>query len=520
MNIKRRSLLTGGSAATIGWLAGGIPVPAWAQAGKSLNIALFPEPNSVTAGAGFTGPALMVLGNIYDGLLRYDEKLKPMPSLATEWSVSNDQLVYTFKLKRNVKWHDGKPFTADDVVYSIDVLMRAMAPRMRLALQSVQSITALDSHTVEFRMKEVYPAFLGLFDSSTSIVAKHIMGGVDLTKPITVAPVGTGPFKFKEWQRGTFIHLVKNEDYHETGLPKLDNVYWHIIPDGASRAAAFESGKVDVLPGGTVEYFDVARLAKLPGVTVTTKGWEKFAPQAWMWINHRSPLLANVKVRQAIMHAVDREAMAKVIWHGHATPATGTFNRHTPYYTDKVASYPLDVAKAKRLLAEAGYKGETIRLLPIPFGEAWTRMAEMVKQNLTQAGFKVETISADLPGTIARQGGWDFDLTFTYLYQSGDPALGVSRNYISSEIKKGSTVNNVGGYSNAKVDALFERGAKERDPTKRAETYAEVQRILADDVATAWLLELNFPTVYRTKVNNLISSAVGLNDSLGRASIS
>jgi peptide/nickel transport system substrate-binding protein len=197
MNIKRRSLLTGGSAATIGWLAGGIPIPAWAQASKSLNIALFPEPNSVTAGAGFTGPALMVLGNIYDGLLRYDEKLKPMPSLATEWSVSNDRLVYTFKLKRNVKWHDGKPFTADDVVYSIDVLMRAMAPRMRLALQSVQSITALDSHTVEFRMKEVYPAFLGLFDSSTSIVAKHIMGGVDLTKPITDAPVGTGPFKLK-----------------------------------------------------------------------------------------------------------------------------------------------------------------------------------------------------------------------------------------------------------------------------------------------------------------------------------
>ncbi len=520
MSMHRRTLLASVSAATVGWLAGGIPIPAWAQANKSLNIARFPEPNSVTAGVGMTGPALMVLGNIYDGLLRFDENLKPMPSLATEWTVSKDQLVYTFKLKRNVRWHDGKPFTSADVVYSVDVLMRAVAPRMRLALQSVQSITAPDSHTVEFRLKEVFPAFLGLFDSSASIVAKHIMAGQDLSKPITAAPVGTGPFKFKEWQRGNFIHLVKNEDYHEPGFPKVDNVYWHIIPDAASRAAAFESGKVDVLPGGTVEYFDVARLAKLPGVTVTTKGWEKFAPHAWMWINHRNPVLANVKVRQAIMHALDREAMAKVVWHGYATPATGAFNRHTPYYTAKVTTYPFDVAKAKKLLAESGYKGETIRMLPIPFGEVWKRLAEMARQNLIQAGFKVETISADLAGTVARQGSWDFDLTFTYLYQSGDPALGVSRNYISSEIKKGSTFNNVGGYQNPKVDALFERGSLERDPAKRAEIYAEVQRILSDDVAAAWLLELNFPTVYRSKIGNLINSGAGLNDSLGHAFIS
>ena len=519
MHIDRRTLLTHAGATTVGWLASGIPIPAWAQAEKTLNIALFPEPNSVTAGAGMTAPALMVLGNIYDGLLRYDDRLKPMPGLATEWTVSKDMLIYTFKLKRNVRWHDGKPFSADDVVYSIDVLMRAVSPRIRLALASVQSITAIDSHTVEFRLKEVYPAFLGLFDSNTSIVAKHVMNGVDLTKPINVAPIGTGPFKFKEWKRGSYIHLTRNEDYHDPGYPKIDNVYWHIIPDAASRAAAFESGKVDVLPGGAVEYFDVNRLSKLPGVSVTLKGYEKFAPQAWLWINHRNPVLADVRVRKAIMHALDRDAMAKVIWHGYATPATGAFNHHTPFYTDKVATYPRDINKAKRLLAEAGYKGQTLRLLPIPFGEAWTRMAEMVRQNLMQAGFKIETVSADLPGTVSRQGNWDFDLTFTFMYQAGDPALGVSRNYISSEIKKGSTVNNVGGYENPKVDALFLRGSREADPVKRAEHYAEVQRTLSDDVAAAWLLELNFPTVYRSKISNLINSAVGLNDSLGHASI-
>ena len=519
MSINRRNVLTG-SAATIGWLAGGIPIPAWAQAAKVLNVAVFPEPNSLILGAGSTGPAQMVLGNIYDALLRFDEKLQPQPSLATDWTVSKDGLVYTFKLKKGVTWHDGKPFTADDVVFTADKLQRTLNPRVRVAMQSVQGVKALDSHTVEFRLNLPYAAFLGLFDvSSMPIGPKHLLGEADLSKPLTGTPIGTGPFKFKEWQRGSFIQLVKNENYHEAGLPKVDTVYWHIIPDAASRAAAFESGKVDVLPGGTAEYFDVLRLSKLPGAAVTTKGWEKFAPQSWLWINHRLPVFQDVRVRQALMHALDRDAMAKVIWQGFATPATGPFNPTTAFYTNKTRTYPLDVAKAKKLLAEAGYKGQVIRLMPLPFGETWARMAEMVKQNLTQAGFKIEMVSADLPGTMARQSNWDFDLTFTFVYQLGDPALGVSRAYVSSEIKKGTPFNNIGGYQNPKVDALFERGSREVDPKKRAETYADLQRTLVDDVAEAWLLDLNFPTVYRTKIDNLVNSGLGLNDSLARASL-
>ena len=354
MNINRRSLLAG-SAATLGWLAGGIPIPAWAQAAKVLNIAVFPEPNSLLVGAGSTGPAQMVLGNIYDALLRFDEKLQPMPSLATEWTISKDGLVYTFKLKKGVTWHDGKPFGADDVVFTADKLLRTLNPRVRVAMQSVQSVKALDPTTVEFRLNVPYAAFLGLFDvSSMPIGPRHLLDAADLSKPLTGTPIGTGPFKFKEWQRGSFIQLVKNENYHEAGLPKIDSVFWHIIPDAASRAAAFESGKVDVLPGGTAEYFDVVRLAKLPGAAVTTKGWEKFAPQSWLWINQRLPLFQDVRVRQALMYALDREAMAKVIWQGYATPATGPFNPTTAFYTAQTRTYPHDAAKAKKLLAEAG----------------------------------------------------------------------------------------------------------------------------------------------------------------------
>ena len=514
MKLNRRQIFA------VGTLACGVPLPLWARSARVLNIAIYPEPPTLLAAFGGVAMAQMVNGNIYESLLRFDEKLQPQPSLCTEWTVSKDALTYTFKLKRGVAWHDGRPFSASDVVYTADVFMRKLNPRFRLVLDLVQSIQALDSHTVEFRLTSPYPPFLQLFDvNSFPIAPKHQFESVDLSRPPALMPVGTGPYKYKEWQRGSFIQLERNSAYHVAGLPAVDSVYFHVIPDAASRAAAFESGLVDVLPGGTVEFFDVGRLTKLPGVSVTTKGSEKLAPLSMLLINHRTPLLQDVRVRRALMHAIDRDGLAKVAWQGFATPATGPLNHSTAYYTPKVSSYPYDTAKAKKLLAQAGYKGEPVRLLGLPYGEVWTRTSEMVKQNLLAAGFNVQQVNADLPGVVSRQSSWDFDLAFTYFNQYGDPAIGVARNYISSEIKKGSPYNNVGGYHSAKVDALFIRGARENDQSKRAEIYAEVQRTLVDDVAAAWLLEMNLPTVYRTRIDNLINSALGLNDSLGRVTL-
>jgi peptide/nickel transport system substrate-binding protein len=522
MSYNRRQWLLASAAATV--IATNLPLSAIAQTkgGNALNVAVFPEPRSLLVGWGQTGPDQMVNGNIYEGLMRYDDKLQPMPCLATEWSVSKDLLTYTFKLKKGVKWHDGEAFDAEDVVFSIDKLGRGVNPRVRVALEAVESIKAIDSHTVEIRLKEVFAPFIGLFDASTlPIGPSHLLKDVEIGRRVpNVALVGTGPYKFKNWEKGAFIQLERNAAHHEAGIPKTDNVFFHVIPDGASRAAAFESGKIDVLPGGTVEYFDVPRLAKLPGVTVTTQGWEKYAPMAWMWINHRLPMFQDIKVRQALNLAVDRDAMSKVLWGGYALPANGAFQRKTAFYSDKIKQPTRNKAKAAELLKSSSYKGETIRLVGLPFGETWNRMAEMVRQNLQEVGFKVEIVSTDLAGAVTRAANWDFDLAFTFMYQYGDPALGVSRNWVSSEIKKGSPFNNVGGYQSAKVDALFHRASGQTDPKRRAEDYLAVQQTLVDDVAAVWLLDLNFPTVYRSKIQNLVNSGVGLNDSLARASIS
>lgn len=518
--MNRRQLIKMG-VATTGLSLAGVPfhVLAAGKKGGVINALVQPEPSGLMIGITQNGPTQLISGNIYEGLLRYDEKLEPQPALATSWTVNPAGTVYTFKLKPKVTWHDGKPFTAADVVFSADVFLRKTHARLRANLAAVESIRAVDPLTVEFKLKYPFSPFLGIFEVGTMpMVPKHIYEGTDfLTNPANAKPIGTGPLKFKEWVRGSYIQLVRNDAYHQPDVPLVDSVYFHVIPDASARAAAFESGKVDLVPGGAVEYFDVARLSKLPGVQVTTKGWEFFAPHSWLWVNNRKAPMDNIKFRQALAFAIDRDAIAKVAWQGYAKSATGPFNSHIKYASTDVAKYPRDLARAKQLLGESGYKGETLRLLPLPYGETWTRSAEIVRQNLQQAGVKIEMTPTDVAGWGERLNKWDYDLAFTYVYQYGDPALGVARNYTSDNIAQGSPFNNVEGYRNAKVDELFQAGAREIDPVKRAAIYHEVQKILVDEMPVVWLHELNFPTLYRSRINNPISSGIGLNDGIGRA---
>ena len=155
-----------------------------------------------------------------------------------------------------------------------------------------------------------------------------------------------------------------------------------------------------------------------------------------MWLNNRHPVLADVRVRRAIMYALDREAMRNVAWYGFGKVATGPFNSSVRYYTDQVTRYPRDVARAKQLLKEAGYKGQTLRLLPLPYGETWQRYAEIARQNLAEVGIKLEMTATDVAGWSEKTANWDYDIAFCYLYQYGDAALGVSRNYLTSTIAR------------------------------------------------------------------------------------
>lgn len=486
------------------------------KSGGTLNVVIQPEPPGLMMGLIQNGPTQMVAGQIYESLLRYDKNLDPMPSLAKDWEKSEDGLTYTFTLQDDVVWHDGEPFTSEDVVFSVDEFLRETHARLRASLVHVESIEAPDDKTVVFTLKQPFGPFLGIFEAGTMpMIPKHIYEGTDYANnPANNTPIGTGPFKFEEWERGSYIHLVKNEDYYMEGKPYLDEIYYQVIPDAASRAVAFETGQVDLLPGGSVENFDIPRLTAMDNVCVTTDGWEFFGPHAWMWMNMHEGPMTDKNLRKAVMHAMDREFARDALWNGNGTVAKGPVSSVTRFHEPDTPDISYDPEKAQEYLAESDYDGETLQILPLPYGETWQRWAEAVKQNLSEVGIESELVATDVAGWNQKTGDWDYDLAFTYLYQYGDPALGVARTYISSNIAKGSPWNNVSGYVNEEVDELFAEAAVQPSDDARQELYTEVQNIIVDDVPVAWMLELQFPTIYRCDLKNPVSTAIGVNDGM------
>ncbi|KAF1044544.1 ABC transporter substrate-binding protein [Xylophilus sp.] len=502
------------------------PHGAFAQTrGGTLNLIVQPEPPLLVSAIQSLAPTQYVAGKIYQGLVRISPTLQPLPELARSWKVSNDGRTYTFDLERDVRWHDGKPFTAADVVFSVDTALPALSSRVRLVKeQHIESVRAIGEHQVEIRLKAPFPAFPLILEVGTlPILPRHIYEGTDYrTNPANQTPIGTGPFVFKEWKKGSFIRLARNNDYWRKGQPYLDGIVFHVIPDSASRAVAFEKGDVQVLRSGDVDNVDIKRLRALPGVSFTTKGSEKFGSVLFLQPNLRNAPLDNVKVRQAIQHALDRRFIIDNIFFGFGKPTTGPFASTTLFHDASVLpAYEYSLDKARQLIRESGVdvSKRPLNLLGAAYGGAWVRLVEYVKQQLEEVGFRVNVVQVDPAGWYKRASDWDFDLALNFHYQHGDPELGVAPLYLASNITKGTPFGNIEGYSNPAADALWAEGGRSIDPAKRQQAYSAVQRIIANDVAVANLFEIENPTLYRSQVKNLVTTGIGLNESFDAVSI-
>lgn len=488
--------------------------------GGQLDAIINPEPPILMLGLNQQAPTQVVAGKIYQSLLTYDFDLNPMPSLAHSWEVSDDGLTYTFHLEEEVVWHDGEPFDSSDVVFSYDTFLPETHPRWRPLHERTESITAPDENTVVFELEEPFPAFImGFAVDNAPIIPRHLYEGTDYQdNEWNQTPIGTGPFKFEEWERGSYIHLVRNDDYWKEGKPYLDEIYFQVIPDAASRVAALETGRAHMSRGEDIEFFDVPRVSQLDHLEMTTQGWEMFAPLAWLEFNVREEPISDKRFRQAVMHAIDREFILNNIFFNLGKVATGPINSATLHYTDDVKQYDYDPQRANELLDEMGLEPDAdgvrteLRLLPLPYGEQWDRLAEYVRQQLIEVGIDARLEAADAGTWAERVADWDYDMTFNYLYQYGDPAIGVARSYISSNIRRGTLFTNTMGYENEEVDRLFAEAAVEVDPERRQELYTEVQQLLVEEVPVAWLIELEFPTIYDTRFHNLVTTAIGTNE--------
>jgi len=504
------------------------PTPLTPKRGGTLTMILQPEPAILNLGINQQTPVAIVATKITQSLLRYDFDLSPLPSLAKAWEISPDGLTYTFHLQDNVFWHDGEKFTADDVLFNVQDFLPAVHSRARLNYEHVQSVTAPDPGTVVFRLKGPFAPFIKTFEINTApLFPKHLYAGTNYqSNPYNLKPVGTGPFKFAEWQRGDYIRLVRNDKYYIEGRPYLDQVILRMIPDAQSRLIAVQNQQVDVASWIDVDYVSVPVLAKDPNVTITNKGYEFQSPIAWLEINNRIKPLNDKRVRKAILTALDRDFIVRVIFAGQCKVASGPIGSGTPGFDPSVPKIVYDPKAAEALLDDAGLKRGAdgvrfrTRLLPLPYGETWQRLAEYCRQALEKVGIGITMESSDAGGWAQRVSNWDYELTINSLAQYGDPALGISRCYVSSNIRKGVYATNTEGYVNPRVDELFASAASEIDTAKRNAMYAELQRILIDEVPVAWIAEMKFPTVVNKRAHDVVLTADGTVDSFQDAWVS
>jgi len=495
------------------------------QKGGRLHAIVQPEPSLLVLGLNLQSATQMVAGKIYQGLLTYDARLRPQPALATAWTISEDGLTYTFLLNRNVRWHDGQPFTADDVVFATTKFLPSTHPVARNNFSRVTTVEAPDPHVVVFRLAEPFSPFIMAFATgSAPMLPKHIYDGTDYrTNAANATPIGTGPFKFKQWKKGQYIQLTRNEDYWKPRQPYLDDIFFHVIPDASSRALALEDKTIDLASFSDIEPADVPRLRKRPYLEVTSRGYEYFSPLSWIEINHRVAPLGDKRFRQALMLALDRQFIADRIFFGQAKPAVGPISSTMRFFDARLPAYPYDPTRAETLLDSMGLTRDaagrraTIKLLALPYGETWTRVAEYIRQALQKVGISIVLETVDAGAWAQRVANWEFELTLDFTYQLGDPAIGVSRTYISSNIRKGVLFSNTMGYRNSKIDELFAQAAIVSADHERAALYSQIQNILVDEVPVAWLVELQFPTIFNIHVHDLIVSSTGVNDSFDEA---
>jgi peptide/nickel transport system substrate-binding protein len=507
---------------TVGLLAASLSPTVAAQEpvrGGTLTMVVQPEPPILVSAFNSAAPIGVVSTKVLEGLVSYDLEMNLQPSLATSWSLSKDGKTLTFKLRRGVKWHDGKDFTSADVQFSLLKVWKELHPRGRSTYAKVTAVNTPDRHTVVIRMSEPSPAMMSALSSYESqVLPRHIYEGSDIqTNPKNNAPIGTGPFVFREWQKGNYIILERNPNYWDKGKPYLDKLVLRVIPDASARAAAFETGEVQLAGFSPVPLNDVERLTSKGALEAETRGYEYFAPIFLMEFNLKNAYLKDKKVRQAIAHAINRDLLVRNVWFGFGKPATGPVPSVLKrFYTDQVPQYPYDPAKAERLLDEAGFpkKGRWRFKIThdfLPYGSDYQRTAEFVKQMLARVGIEVEIRSQDVATFLRRvYTDYDFDMTSNFFYALPDPTLGVQRIYWSKNIKQGVPFSNASGYRSVEMDQLIQSIQVEHDEGKRRALIHRLQVIAQEDLPVLDVFEIRFFTLANRKVVNHTTTADGM----------
>jgi len=456
---------------------GGTLVAAWAQDPVGL------DPHITSARS-----SLQVLENVLDTLVALDEDQNIVPSLAEDWEASDDGLTWTFHLRDDVRFSNGREFSAEDVVYTYDRMLDPdTASGQAYLLDGVESVTAPDDSTIVFELDAPNPALLSKLagNKAVGIIARESVE--DGT--INTSPIGTGPFMITDFQPGIQLTLERNPEYWREGLPYLDGVQIRVISDENVRRSAIVSGDVDWAI--SVPAQSVAELKEDDNVVVDE------VPAGAYWyvgVNTANEPLSDARVRQAVAWALNRDEIAEVATFGTAVATQDPIPSSSSWASD-YAPYEQDLDKAAELLAEAGYEdGFELEIMPTTQYEESIRIAQMMQAQLSPLNITANIRTLEWAEWLEEQGDGNFE-TFVCSWNGNiDPD-----DFFYAQHKTGE-VFNFGQYSNETVDELLADGRAAPDAESRQGVYEEINRLIVDEAPYIYLynpLEIN---VYRTDV--------------------
>jgi peptide/nickel transport system substrate-binding protein len=446
----------------------------------------------------------VMIFNIHNALLELSPMLELEPVLAESYEVAEDGLTYTFNLRKGVKFHDGTEFTSKDVKYTYDFYRDPEnATTIAGDLLGIDYIETPDDYTVVIHMAEVNAAFLA--NGATTYIVQseyHKEVGEDVYR---TAPIGTGPFKLKEWRPAEYT-LLEAFDDHFRGRPNIDFLREDIVPEPSVRTIALETGDAHsaVWP---LLVEDNLRLAKDPNFVVYATAWSsiKHFP-----LNNTLPQLSDKRVRQAMMYALDRQQIIDDIWSGAARLAHSNLShKYAFYYNPNLKQYEYDTAKAEALLEEAGWTdtdGDGVRdkdgvklsftVTVITGDQARRPIAEVAQQYLAKVGIDIQIEEAPVATILEglRKCTMDASL-FNWTYGELDPDP-----YGTLHSDGG---NNFACYSNPRMDELIDQGVQVVDPEKRRPIYYEIQEIFVEEVPVLYIMVDDGYAVFSNKVKGL-----------------
>jgi peptide/nickel transport system substrate-binding protein len=480
----------------------------WGRGGDSvaLDLAQATDGESIKAG-------IQVLENL---VMFKKDTMDVEPQLATSWQVSKDGLVWTFKLRKGVKFHDGTPFNAQAVKTSFDRVIDKNHPfnqygnwkYLTLGLGPVKEVKVIDESTVSLRTEKPYAPLV----ANLALWLCPILSPTALEKyknDIVRNPVGTGPFKFVKWVKDDQITLERNDQYWGQ-KPYLDKIILKAMPEVSARFMALQSGAIDIADDLDPDSIQMAKgkanfkSIERPSVNV-----------GYLAMNTKRPILNNRLVRQAINHAIDKQTIIQTIFRGLAIAAKNPFPPSIWGYNDKIVDYDYSVTKAKDLLAKAGYpKGFDMELWAMPVSRAYmpepVKTAELIQAYLAAVGINAKIVRHEWGVYLDKTSKGEQDLCMLgWLGGNADPD-----NFLYGLLGSDSAkipAANVAFWENAEFDKLVKEGQTTFDKKRRTELYLQAQEIFHQEVPWVPLAHSTIVRVYNKKLHDVPLRPNGLN---------